>query len=215
MRTLHVWVILVTVLAVFATRASGDLTQDQCLQKLKEGNLRYATNGAIHPNMGLQRRAEVESKQQPFAVVLACADSRVSPEILFDQGLGDLFVVRVAGNVVDNPGLGSIEYAVEHLHASLVIVMGHQNCGAVKATLEGGHAPGHIHSLIRAIEPAIKATKGQPGDPLDNAIRENVQSVVKQLSRAEPILSGHKKAGKLQIVGARYDLHSGLVEFLP
>lgn len=202
-------------LAAFAGRASGELSQEQCLQKLKEGNLRYATNGATHPNSGLQRRAELEAKQQPFAVVLTCADSRVSPELLFDQGLGDLFVIRVAGNILDNPGLGSIEYAVEHLHASLVVVLGHQSCGAVKATLEGGHAPGHIHSLVSAIEPAVKASKGQSGDPLENAIRENVRSVVKQISRAEPILSEHNKAGKLKIVGARYDLQSGLVEFLP
>lgn len=203
------------VFATFGACASGALSQEQCLQKLKEGNLRYATNGPAHPNAGLDRRAELESKQQPFAVVLTCADSRVSPEIVFDQGLGDLFVIRVAGNVLDNPGLGSIEYAVEHLHASVVVVLGHQNCGAVKATLEGGHAPGHIHSLIRAIEPSVAATKGLPGDPLDNAIRENVRSVVRQISRAEPVLSTCNKSGKLKVVGARYDLHSGLVEFLP
>jgi carbonic anhydrase len=135
--------------------------------------------------------------------------------MIFDQGLGDLFVVRVAGNTLDNASLGSIEYAAEHLKSPLVLVLGHSKCGAVTAAAGGGHAPGHIHTLVKAIAPAIQAAKGQPGDAIDNAARASVKATVQQLRQAEPIVGELVKAGKLKVVGARYDLETGCVELLP
>lgn len=184
-------------------------------QKLKEGNQRYAAGQPAHPNQSASRRTEVASGQKPFAIILTCADSRVGPEVVFDQGLGDLFVVRVAGNILDNAGLGSIEYAVEHLGASLIVVLGHEKCGAVAAAVGGGHAPGHVHSIVKALEPAVAASKSQSGDAVDNAVRSNVQLVSKQLASAVPILSERTKTGKVKVVGARYDLDTGAVELVP
>lgn len=203
---------------VFAVRAAGaddSLSADAAWLKLKEGNQRYVAGQLTHPNQTVTRREEVAKGQKPFAVILSCADSRVGPEVVFDQGLGDLFVVRVAGNIIDNAGLGSIEYAVEHLGASLVVVLGHEKCGAVSAAVGAGHAPGHVHTIVKALEPAVAASKGQSGDPVDNAVRSNVQIVTKQLAGAVPILSERTKSGKLKVVGARYDLDTGLVEVVP
>ncbi len=188
---------------------------DQAVRKLLEGNGRYMTNAQAHPNQTAERRTEVAQGQHPFAAILACADSRVSPEVVFDQGLGDLFTVRVAGNVVDNAALGSLEYAAEHLRTPLIVVLGHEKCGAVSAALGGGHAAGHIHTVVEAIRPAVKSSKDQSGDPLDNAVVANVLLVVKQLQTAKPVLSELIKAGKLKVVGARYDLDTGKVELLP
>ncbi len=187
---------------------------DTALKNLKEGNLRYVTGKNTHPNFSLQRRVEVAQGQTPFAIIVGCADSRVPPELVFDQGLGDLFVVRVAGEVLDAPLIGSIEYAAEHLHAPLVVVLGHERCGAVKAALEGGEMPGHIGALTKSIAPAVEKAKKMPGDALDNAVRAQVQMVVEQLSEMKPILSEMVESGKLRVVGARYDLDTGTIEFL-
>jgi carbonic anhydrase len=132
------------------------------ISKLKEGNGRYAGGNLQHPGQTTERRAELANSQYPFAAIVSCSDSRVPPEIVFDQGLGDLFVVRVAGNVIDDHGLGSIEYSVDHLGVRLIVVLGHQSCGAVKAARETiaarSKAPGHIQSLVAAIQPAVEAT---------------------------------------------------------
>jgi carbonic anhydrase len=138
----------------------------------------------------------------------------VGPEVVFDQGLGDLFVVRNAGNVLDDHTIGSIEYAVEHLHAPLIVVLGHSKCGAVSAAIAGGHAPGHIASVVEAIEPAVEETKNQPGDKVDNTVQANARRVAAVLNRVEPILSEAVKDGKLKVVAARYDLDTGRVELL-
>lgn len=202
--------------ATFQATAADELTPaDAAWQKLKEGNIRYAACQLTHPHQKAARREEVARGQRPFAVVLACADSRVGPEVVFDQGLGDLFVVRVAGNIVDNAGLGSIEYAVEHLGVSLVVVLGHEKCGAVAAAVGAGHAPGHVHTIVKALEPAVAASKSQGGDSVDNAVRSNVQLVTRQIAGAVPILSERAKSGKLKVLGARYDLDTGLVELVP
>jgi carbonic anhydrase len=156
---------------------------------------------------------EVAKGQHPIAIIVGCSDSRVAPEIVFDQGLGDLFVVRVAGNVVDDHAIGSIEYAVEHLHASLIVVLGHDRCGAVQAAISGDDAPGHIQSLVESIRPAVEAAKSEPGDLLDNAINENVRRVVNQLQTSQPILGQEVQEGHLQVVGARYLLDGGSVRF--
>jgi carbonic anhydrase len=124
------------------------------LARLEEGNRRAASNHSTHPHASSARRGEVAQSQSPFAVIVSCSDSRVPPELLFDQGYGDLFVIRIAGNVVEDTALGSIEYAVEHLGAKLLVVLGHERCGAVKATVDGGEAPGHIGSIVNAIKPA-------------------------------------------------------------
>jgi carbonic anhydrase len=189
-------------------------TGDEALAKLMAGNQRYVSNGLAHPNQSADRRGEVAKGQKPFAVILGCADSRVGPEIVFDQGLGDLFVVRVAGNVLDSSALGSIEYAAEHLHTPLIMVLGHQKCGAVEAALKGGEAPGQIGSLVKAIQPAVAHAKGQPGDALDNAVKANVEMVVAQLKTAKPIVTDLLEHGKVKVVGARYRLDTGAVELL-
>ncbi|MCC6409215.1 MAG: carbonic anhydrase [Planctomycetes bacterium] len=186
------------------------------LGELVEGNRRFVGGHFEHARIDKVRRDELAKGQHPFAVVVGCSDSRVPPELVFDQGLGDLFVVRVAGNVIDDASLGSIEYAVEHLGASLVIVLGHERCGAVKAALDGAGLPGHIGAIGAALSPAIAEAKSQPStDPLDAAVRANVRRIVKQLSNAEPILTHALHADEIAVIGARYDLDTGEVEFFP
>ena len=152
--------------------------------------------------------------QHPFAAVLGCSDSRVPPEVVFDEGLGDLFTVRVAGNVATDDVVASLEYAVAHLGPKLIVVLGHERCGAVDATMKGGAPEGHLAALVDRIKPATDAVKGKPGDTLDLAVRQNVANVVKQLRATQPILAKDVASGAVKIVGARYDLDSGLVEIL-
>lgn len=189
-------------------------TSDEALAKLQAGNERYVASQLTHPNQTAERRAELGAGQHPFAIVLGCADSRVSPEVIFDQGLGDLFVIRVAGNIVDDVVLGSIEYAAEHLHTPLIVVLGHSKCGAVGATVAGGELEGHLPSLATAIQPAVDSVKDQEGDLLDNAVRANAKMVAEQLSSSDPVLSKLVEAGGLKVVAARYDLDSGKVDIL-
>lgn len=201
-------------LAAFAALAADLPTGEQALERLIEGNQRFVTNAVQHPRQNPARRAELTKGQEPFAIVLTCADSRVAPEVVFDQGLGDLFVLRNAGNVLDDHTIGSIEYAVEHLHTHLIIVMGHEKCGAVSAAVSGSEAPGHIHSVVDAIEPAIAQAKAQSGDKVDNAVRANAQRVAGIIARVEPIINKAVKAGELKVVAARYDLATGQVAIL-
>jgi len=184
-------------------------------QKLLDGNRRYVEAKRSHPNQTAERRTEVAKGQHPFAAIVSCSDSRVPPEVVFDQGLGDLFVIRLAGNILDDAALGSLEYAVEHLGVKYILVLGHERCGAVDATVKGGEAPGHIGSVVKAIQPAVSKVKGEPGDLLDNAVRVNVVMVVEQLKSSGPILAEHVKKGNLAIEGGRYDLYDGVVALLP
>lgn len=200
--------------AIGETPKTATLTPQEALEKLLEGNKRYASGKLIRPNQTSERRIAVAAKQSPFAIVLSCSDSRVVPEIAFDEGIGDLFVIRTAGNVSDDIVLGSIEYAVEELKVPLVMVMGHQNCGAVTAVVKGGKLPGHIFRIADAIKPAVEKVKDQPGDAVDNAVRSNVKMEVAELKKSEPILEEKIKDGKLMIVGGRYDLSTGLVEVI-
>ena len=183
--------------------------------KLIEGNNRYASSMLIHPNQSVTRRAEVAKGQRPFAAIVSCSDSRVPLEIIFDQGLGDLFVIRLAGNIIDDAVLGSLEYAVEHLGVQYIMVLGHEHCGAVSAAVKGGEAHGHIGSIIKAIQPSVDKVKGQPGDLLDNAIRANVSFMVQQLKSSQPLLMGKIKEGGLTVVGAYYDWDDGAVTIIP
>jgi carbonic anhydrase len=168
-----------------------------------------------YPNQTEDRRTIVARTQHPIAVVVGCSDSRVAPELAFDQGLGDLFVIRVAGNVLDDHAVGSVEYALEELKAPLVVVLGHERCGAVKATLDlsnaGGEAPGHIQSLVKAIQPAVDQAKTQSGDVLDIAVIANVGNAVGQLKNSQPIIQEFVHDQKVRVVGARYDLETGEV----
>ncbi len=193
---------------------TSNITPDAALQKLMDGNRRYIQQKRTFPDQGRSRIVEVAQGQHPFATILGCSDSRVAPEILFDQGLGDLFDIRVAGNFIDNVVLGNMEYAVLELGVPLLVVLGHERCGAVKAALDGKPVPGHIGSLVRAIKPAVYATKGLPGDAWDNAVRANVKMSVKNLKARSPILAKAIKAGTLKVVGARYDLDSGEVQVI-
>jgi carbonic anhydrase len=187
----------------------------EAISKLKEGNGRYTSANLQHPGQTTERRTELAKSQHPFAIILSCSDSRVPPEIVFDQGLGDLFVARVAGNVINDEGLGSIEYAVDHLGSRLIVVLGHQNCGAVKAARETiaakGKAPGHIQSLVTAIKPAVEATL--KGD-LDATIKANVKHVVDTLRSSKAILKAKVDSGEVKVIGGYYSLDTGSVTFL-
>jgi carbonic anhydrase len=214
----------------------------EAISKLKEGNARFTAGNMQHPhessderkymakksyeNVGMtflgmtaeqaaQRRTELAKTQYPFASILSCSDSRVPHEIIFDQGLGDLFIVRVAGNVINDEGLGSIEYSVDHLGTRLILVLGHQSCGAVKAAKETiaakGKAPGHIESLVAAIKPAVEATAK---DDLETTIKANVKHVVDALRSSTPVLKAKVDSGEVQVIGGYYSLDNGAVTFV-
>ena len=161
---------------------------DAVLRKLQAGNENHVAKHYQHPHQTAERQRELSSGQHPDAIVLSCADSRVAPEIILDQGLGDLFDVRVAGNVAGDAELASIEYAAEHLHAPVLVVMGHQKCGAVTAAADVGEPPGHLPSLVAMIRPAVEKARGMSGDLIDNAVRINVENVVRQVRMSKPVL---------------------------
>ena len=196
-------------------RTEPPVTAELALSELKAGNDHHVRHQYQHPHEDASRQRELTSDQHPHAEILSCADSRVPPEIIFDQGLGDLFVVRVAGNVATNTELGSLEYGAEHLHIPLLVVLGHEGCGAVTAAVEGGPPEGHIAVLVNLIKPAVVKSRALPGDPVANAVRTNVEMVVRQLRSSTPILSELVAQGKLRIVGAVYSLDTGKVNWLP
>jgi len=188
--------------------APSSVSPDAALAKLKAGNHRFVAASVSGGKPTAARRAETADGQHPFAIVVGCADSRTSPEIVFDQNIGDIFVIRTAGNLVDDYALGSIEYAVAHFGVRLIVVLGHQKCGAVQAALSGGDAPGHVHSLVSAIQPAVRASKGRPGDPLVNAIHENDTEVAAKIRKKARLGDA---ASQVRIVEGYYDLHTGKV----
>ena len=199
---------------VAATEKRGEKASDPkaVLRMLIEGNKRFVSGSARHPNQTTCRRGSIAQKQKPKAILVCCSDSRVPPEILFDCGLGDIFVVRTAGEVVTDVELGSIEYGAEHLGASLIMVLGHERCGAVAAAVKGGKAPGHIGSIIKEIDPAVvEAKRSGAKDILDRTMRINARNVAKKIGESELIEELVAK-GKAKIVVASYDLDSGLVE---
>jgi carbonic anhydrase len=200
----------IVALVLAGEHPTESVSPDAALAKLKEGNLRFASSEVSQSKPTAARRAETAQAQHPFAIVVGCADSRTSPELIFDQNLGDLFVIRTAGNLVDDHALGSIEYAVEHLGARLIVVLGHQRCGAVKAALESDHAPGHIESLVRDIQPAVKAAKGKPGDALAAAVAENARQVAAQIKTKAAL---GDLAKEVRIVSAVYNLDTGKIEW--
>ncbi|ULQ54848.1 carbonic anhydrase [Flavihumibacter fluvii] len=179
------------------------------LQRLLNGNERFSHLKPRHPDEDLQRLKEAAIVQHPYAVVICCSDSRVSPELLFDEGIGDLFVIRTAGNIIGGVEIGSVEYAVEHLGVKLIVVMGHENCGAIKAFVEGGNAPGHIKDIVDSIgnESEIIAIPKNNKDRLEKCVTANVLHAVKQLQQQSLILQEKKSEGDIQIIGTRYDLN--------
>lgn len=189
---------------------------EEPLARLMAGNKRYVSGKLVHPNQGAKRRAALTNSQQPFAAILSCADSRVPPEVVFDQGLGDLFVVRAAGNVADNVGIGSLEYAAAVLEVPVIMVLGHSRCGAVDAAIKtapGTQLSAGLASLVEAIRPAVLQVKDKPGDMLANAVRANIVHVVGQLKATKP-LDALASQGKVKIVGAHYDLATGVIEVI-
>ena len=218
------------------------VSPSDAISRLKEGNGRFTAGNPQHPHESLderrymaansyenpgtislgmtteqaaKRRAELTKSQHPFAIILSCSDSRVPPETVFDEGLGDLFIVRVAGNILNEEGLGSIEYGVEILGARLILVLGHQSCGAVDAAMKTvaakGKAPGHIQSLVAAIKPVVDST---PKGDLDTTIKANVKHVVDALRSSTPILKNRVESGDVQVMGGYYTLDTGAVTFV-
>ncbi|MCE7985175.1 MAG: carbonic anhydrase [Caldilinea sp. CFX5] len=189
----------------------------EALERLVAGNQRYATNRSLPVNESSQRRTEVAQGQKPFATIFSCVDSRVPPELVFDRGLGDLFVIRTAGHVIDEAVLGSLEFGVAELQIPLLMVLGHASCGAVKATLEavehGAEAPASIGYLVNGIKPAIELAASQADFSLDTCINTNVTLTVNRL-RETPLLAEAVAQGQLLIVGARYNLETGAVEMI-
>jgi carbonic anhydrase len=192
--------------------AAGD--SPGALERLRAGNERFVQGEPSRLHQSMERRSEVAREQKPFAVIVGCADSRVPPELVFDQGLGDLFVVRCAGNVLGEAAIGSIEYAVEHLGCELVIVLAHERCGAVEAVVEGDELPGHLASFAPSIEPAVAEARHRGGDLLDQTVRANAVRVADQLLHCPPILAERVDDHELAVIAARYDLDTGEVEWL-
>lgn len=201
-------------LSISFSTIQGQVTAESSLQVLKDGNKRFVEGKSIRPHQNLERVKEVALGQKPYAIIVGCSDSRVPSEIIFDQGLGDLFIVRTAGQVSSFASWGSIEFANAVLGAKLIVVMGHTKCGAVAAACKVPDVPGHIVTLINAIKPAAQLAKTHDGDQIENAVKINVALQVQQLQNLEPVLTKAVASGETKIVGAVYDLASGKVEFL-
>jgi len=199
---------------------SGQMTPDEALALLIEGNRGFRSGVPARPQLtGPERRAALAQAQRPFCVLVGCSDSRVSPELLFGRGLGDLFIVRNAGNLVDLAAMGSIEYGVAVLGAPLIVVLGHERCGAVQAAVDvvekDAVFPGSIGRIIEPIIPAVlRARRDGESDLLDRSVRSNVLQVVERLRTTEQMLLVPQQSGRLKIVGAYYDLDDGHVTFL-
>ena len=208
--------VTLTVLILAATVSAQPAATDP-LTRLMAGNARFVAGKSVHANQDRARLTEVAKGQKPFAMILSCADSRVPPEILFDQGLGDLFVVRVAGNIADSHALGSLEYGAQVLGARFLMVLGHEYCGAVDAAVKGGKVGGNIDSIIDVIAPAASRARADPArtDLLNKAIAENVREVLSAINKRSPALTAMAAKGELKIVGARYDLDGGDVTLVP
>ncbi|HEV2573021.1 MAG TPA: carbonic anhydrase [Beijerinckiaceae bacterium] len=191
------------------------ISPDDALKRIMDGNARYTANTSANQDYSVGRAARAAA-QHPIAAILSCADSRVAPELAFDQAPGDLFVVRLAGNFVNDDGLASLEYAVKILNTPLIMVLGHSNCGAVDAAIkvlnDGATLPGHLQQLVRDIKPAVAAAqKEKPANLLAASITQNIRNGVRRLETAKPILADLVQAKKIKVVGAQYDLATGKI----
>jgi carbonic anhydrase len=189
------------------------LDSDAALQKLMAGNQRFSQHQPLYPDQSQARLREVAQAQHPFATILSCADSRVPAEIIFDQGIGDIFDVRVAGNIAIPETIGSIEYAVVLLGTPVLMVLGHERCGAVTAAVKHETLPGDIGTFVNAILPAVDRVKWPFGDTVDQVVTANVRYQIEQLRRS-PLLAERLQSGQLKIVGGRYDLDTGRVKLI-
>lgn len=198
--------------------AKTSLTADAALAKLKEGNAAFVAGGACTPAGGLSHIAPLTAGQAPFAVVIGCSDSRTPPELVFTTGLGELFIIRVAGNTADDSAIGSIEYGVAVLGAPLVVVMGHSQCGAVQAAIEmaaeGTRFPGSIGEMVQPILPAVLRSRHDGHYLVADAVKANVEDVAAHIAKASPVVAQAVEAKKVRVVGSVYDLASGKVDFL-
>jgi carbonic anhydrase len=206
--------------AIAVAYETSGVSPDAAQKMLQEGNGRFVSTGVKRPNQNAKQRVQTAEKgQKPFASVLSCADSRVPVEVIFDRGIGDIFVVRDAGNIATQTDIGSIEYAVDHLGTNLVVVLGHSKCGAVTAAVEGGEAPPNIKALVNFIAPAVTQAKSanpdKSGDALVSAaITANVWQAMTDMYKNSPMLRDKVKDGKIKLVGAVYDLKSGKVNWM-
>ncbi len=197
------------------TQAQNEMTPDEALKKLIDGNQRFVQQKLTHPNQDLVRLTEVSQGQSPFAAILSCADSRVPPEIIFDQGLGDLFVVRDAGNVATSEEIGSLEYTVAILGSKVLMVLGHQNCGAVSAALKEGYFPENLARLLGEIRPSVERFQGQQND--ESAVKKAVEAnIIFQMQRLKtsPVIARKIKENQLKLVGGYYNLKTGKVSLV-
>ena len=192
----------------------ANLSAKEAMNKLMAGNERFVNGSMEHPNQGGDRRGLLLKGQKPFACVIACSDSRVVPEMIFDTGLGDIFVIRTAGNVCDDLGLASIEYAVRHLAVDLVLVLGHTYCGAVTAVVEDQPLEGRMSKVRSRLKRAVLKTRNKSGDKLMNAILKNVELEVDRIRNTEPIISKKIIVGDTEVVGAVYVMDTGKVEII-
>lgn len=181
------------------------------LDKLKQGNARYVAEPMSQSQPTAERRVETATTQHPFAIVVGCADSRTAPELIFDQGIGDLFVIRSAGNLVDDYALGSIEYAVEHLGTRLIVVLGHERCGAVSAAVSATNAPAHVGAIVRDMQPTVDTARNTEGDVVQATVEANARAVAESIRHKAEL----GEAGEsVNIVSAWYDLDTGVVTWL-
>ncbi len=212
-------VLALFVVVLFSGFVFAGSAGDEALQKLMDGNKRYVSGSLMKKDIGETKRKELSTKgQKPFAIVVTCSDSRVPPELLFDQGLGDIFIIRVAGNVVDQIALGSIEYGAEHLNAPLLFILGHSKCGAVTATIDAkGEPEGNIGAIVKKIMPAAEKAKKKGGtkdEVLETAIKENVKNVYNDVMKKSKIIPHLVEEGKLKIVAGEYDITTGKVAMI-
>jgi carbonic anhydrase len=223
-RILGILLVMVMVTAVtpqlWASSAGPGMQPDEALARLKEGNARYVSGAPQHPNQQQDRRSATASGgQHPLATILGCSDSRVPPEILFDSGIGDIFVIRVAGNVADTDEVGSIEYAVDHLGTPVLVVLGHTQCGAVTAVAKNAEVHGKVVPLVAKIRPAVAKTKmlypqSSGEDFINEAIRANVWQSIEEILRTSPVTAKKVQDGQLKVVGAIYHIDTGSVHWL-
>lgn len=217
----RIFFLLLTFLIIFSSAqislASGcdNLSSEKALQKLKDGNARFSELKLKHPDSNKKRRLEMIKGQHPFVVILSCSDSRVPPELIFDQGLGDIFEIRNAGNVLDEHVIGSIEYAVMHCGVKLIVIMGHQDCGAVAATLSGKSETDYIKSLENSILPAIDDCKKNGLEiNSENVVKAHVMQSINELFSKDTALVNYMKENNVKLIPAYYHLDSGIVDFL-
>lgn len=198
----------------FAHEHLDSVPADEAIEKLKEGNRHFVKMHLKHPDVSKKRMNSLRKGQHPFVAILSCSDSRVPPEIIFDQGLGDIFEIRNAGNILDEHVIGSIEYAVVHLGVKLVVIMGHENCGAVKAACEHVNETAYINSLVSAINPAVEMAKSQKGDLYENAEKNNIKLVAETLLSTDNLIKEYQEKHGVKIVKAYYNIKTGVVDFL-